>query len=91
MKCGSLEEGKKMIKVARKFGLKVMLGCMVETSIGITAASHLSGEVDVADLDGNLLINNDPYIGVKVVDGQLVLPESHGTGLILNSEDKYLF
>ena len=90
MKCGSLEEGKKMIKVARQFGLKVMLGCMVETSIGITAASHLAGEVDVADLDGNLLINNDPYIGVKVVDGQLVLPELHGTGLVLNSEYKNL-
>ena len=90
MKCGSLEEGKKMIDVARQFGLKVMLGCMVETSIGITAASHLAGEVDVADLDGNLLINNDPYIGVKVVAGQLVLPQSHGIGLILNSENRNL-
>ena len=90
MKCGSLEEGKKMIKLARQFDLKIMLGCMVETSIGITAASHLAGEVDVADLDGNLLINNDPYIGVKVVDGQLVLPELNGTGLVLNSEYKNL-
>ena len=90
MKCGSLEEGKKMIDIAKQFNLKVMLGCMVETSIGITAASHLAGEVDVADLDGNLLINNDPYTGVKVVNGQLVLPSSYGTGLILNSKNKNL-
>ena len=86
MKCGSLEEGKKMIILARQFDLKIMLGCMVETSIGITAASHLAGEVDVADLDGNLLINNDPYIGVKVIDGKLTLPRSNGAGIQLNSK-----
>ena len=63
---------------------------MVETSVGITAASHLAGEVDVADLDGNLLIKNDPYKGVNVVNGKLVLPEINGSGLKLNSEYKHL-
>ena len=85
MKCGSLEEGKKMIDMARFYDLKIMLGCMVETSVGITAASHLAGEVDVADLDGNLLIENDPYSGVQIKDGRLVLSELFGSGLKLNS------
>ena len=84
MKCGSLEEGKSMIDIARSNGLKIMLGCMVETSVGITAAAHLAAEVDVADLDGNLLIKNDPYSGVKVVNGRLVLPTLNGSGLELN-------
>jgi L-alanine-DL-glutamate epimerase-like enolase superfamily enzyme len=85
MKCGSLEEGKRMINLARFYDLKIMLGCMVESSVGITAAAHLAGEVDKVDLDGNLLINNDPYIGVKVTDGKLVLPNSNGLGISLNS------
>ena len=86
MKCGSLEEGKKMIDVARENGLKVMLGCMVETSIGITNASHLAGEVDFVDLDGNLLIKNDPYSGVLVNNGRLVLQKDNGSGVKLNSD-----
>jgi L-alanine-DL-glutamate epimerase and related enzymes of enolase superfamily len=64
--------------------MKIMLGCMVEFSIGITAMSNLSPQVDFADLDGNLLIDNDPYIGVKVVDGKLKLPSGDGLGLTLN-------
>ena len=88
MKCGSLLEAKKMIDLARKYDMKIMLGCMVESSIGITAMSNLSPQVDFADLDGNLLIDNDPYIGVKVVDGKLKLPSGDGLGLTLNSEYK---
>ncbi|MBT4661939.1 MAG: dipeptide epimerase, partial [Candidatus Marinimicrobia bacterium] len=65
--------------------LKIMLGCMIESSVGITAAAHLAGEGDKVDLDGNLLINNDPYIGVKVTDGKLILPNSSGLGINLNS------
>ena len=84
MKCGSLFEAKKMIDLARKYDMKIMLGCMVESSIGITAMSNLSPQVDFADLDGNLLIDNDPYIGVKVVDGKLKLPSGDGLGLTLN-------
>ena len=91
MKCGSIEEAIVMIKEARKFGLKIMLGCMVETSIGITAASHLASEVDKIDLDGNLLIKNDPYLGVKIVNGRLVIPNLNGLGLKLKiKHDKLL-
>ena len=90
MKCGSIEEGYKMIRFARKFKLKIMLGCMVESSVGITAASHLAGCVDYVDLDGNLLISNDPYVGVKVVDGSLKLSSKNGLGVKLNKEKKEL-
>ena len=86
MKCGSLFEAKKMIDLARKYDMKIMLGCMVESSIGITAMSNLSPQVDFVDLDGNLLIDNDPYIGVKVVDGKLKLPSGDGLGLTLNQK-----
>ena len=90
MKCGSLEEGKRMINLARFHELKIMLGCMVESSVGITAAAQLAGEVDKVDLDGNLLINNDPYNGVLVEDGGLVLPNGNGLGISLNSNDPAL-
>ena len=90
MKCGSIEEGQRMIHLANFHDMKIMLGCMVETSVGITAAAHLAGEVDAVDLDGNLLINNDPYSGVKVVNGRLVLPNEHGIGLALDSQDENL-
>lgn len=90
MKCGSIEEGQRMIHLAKFHDMKILLGCMVETSVGITAAAHLAGEVDAADLDGNLLINNDPYSGVKVVNGRLVLPNEHGIGLALDSQDENL-
>ncbi|MBT3217148.1 MAG: dipeptide epimerase [Candidatus Marinimicrobia bacterium] len=85
MKCGSLFEAKRMIESARKHDLKIMLGCMVESSIGITAAAHLSPLVDFADLDGNLLISNDPYQGVSVENGKLVLPDGNGAGITLRS------
>ena len=68
--------------------MKVMLGCMVESSIGITAMSNLSPQVDFADLDGNQLINNDPYVGVKIIDGKLNLPSEDGIGIKLNPEYK---
>ena len=87
MKCGSLFEALRMIKMARDRDMKIMLGCMIESSIGITAAAHLSPLVDYADLDGNLLINNDPYEGVAVEDGKLILPEGNGLGISLNSTD----
>jgi len=84
-KCGSLFEANRMIKTARKFDLDVMLGCMVESSVGISAAAHLASQVDYADLDGNVLINNDPYSGVLSENGKLMLdPERSGLGLILN-------
>jgi L-alanine-DL-glutamate epimerase-like enolase superfamily enzyme len=80
-KAGGLLETVRSIHTARAFGLKVMLGCMVSSSVAITAAAHLSPLVDYADLDGNLLIANDPYRGVLVREGRLVLPDRPGLGL----------
>ena len=81
MKCGGISPALDLIAEARRYSLKVMLGCMLETSVGITAAAHLSPLVDYADLDGNLLLAGDPFDGVKVVDGKLVLPEGPGFGV----------
>ncbi len=86
MKCGSLFEAKRMIDFAREHDLKIMLGCMVESSIGVTAAAHLSPLVDFADLDGNLLISNDPYNGVGVENGKLILPDGNGLGVSLKGK-----
>ncbi len=81
MKCGGIQEARRMIELAKSLGMKTMLGCMIESSIGVTAAAHLSPLVDYADLDGNLLISNDPYSGVKVEKGKLILPNRPGLGL----------
>jgi L-alanine-DL-glutamate epimerase-like enolase superfamily enzyme len=80
-KSGGIRAALRMIEKARALGMKVMLGCMIETSVGITAAAHLSPLVDHADLDGNLLIDNDPFRGATVKDGRLVLPDRPGLGL----------
>jgi L-alanine-DL-glutamate epimerase-like enolase superfamily enzyme len=80
-KAGGMLQGYRMIQLARALGLKTMLGCMVSSSVAITAAAHLSPLVDYADLDGNLLISDDPYVGVTVKDGRLVLPDRPGLGV----------
>lgn len=82
MKCGGMLEAYRMIQIARSLGMKTMLGCMIESSIGVTAAAHLSPLVDYADLDGNLLIGNDPFAGVTVEKGKLMLPNRPGLGLV---------
>lgn len=84
VKCGGLLEAIRMIHVARAHGLLVMIGCMIESSLGITAAAHLTPLVDYADLDGNLLISNDPYSGVAIDKGKLVLPSRLGIGITTN-------
>jgi L-alanine-DL-glutamate epimerase-like enolase superfamily enzyme len=81
-KAGGLHQAMRMIEMARALKLKVMVGCMVSSSLAITAAAQLSPLIDYADLDGNLLIKNDPYEGVKVVSGKLVLPERPGVGVV---------
>jgi len=81
MKCGGIGEALRMIATARAHGMQIMLGCMVESSLAITAAAHLSPLVDSADLDGNLLVTNDPFVGVTVVGGRLVLPAEPGLGV----------
>lgn len=80
MKCGGLNAAMKMINVARAMGLKVMIGCMTETSCAVTAAAQLSPLADWCDLDGNLLIANDPFDGLKIVNGRVTLPERSGIG-----------
>lgn len=81
MKCTGLREAHKMLDLARSLNMKVMLGCMTETSCAISAAAQLSPMIDWADLDGNLLIKNDPYEGVKVIDGKITLNDYPGIGL----------
>jgi L-alanine-DL-glutamate epimerase-like enolase superfamily enzyme len=81
-KTGGMTQTYMMIQMARSLGFKTMLGCMVSSSCSITAAAHLSPLVDYADLDGNLLVANDPYRGVTVKDGQLILPNRPGLGLL---------
>jgi L-Ala-D/L-Glu epimerase len=80
-KAGGILEAYRMIEVARAMGMKTMLGCMVSSSVSVTAAAHLSPLVDYADLDGNLLIANDPFHGVRVEKGKLLLPSRPGLGL----------
>ncbi len=80
-KAGGIMEAYRMIQIAKALGLKTMLGCMISSSVYITAAAHLSPLVDYADLDGNLLIANDPYEGVTVRKGKLILPDRPGLGL----------
>ena len=81
MKSTGLREAHKMITVARALDMKVMIGCMTETSCAVSAAAQLSPLVDWADLDGNLLIDNDLYEGVKIVDGKVTLNELPGIGI----------
>jgi L-alanine-DL-glutamate epimerase-like enolase superfamily enzyme len=80
-KAGGILESLRWIEVARAMKMKVMLGCMVSSSCTVTAAAHLSPLVDYADLDGNLLVANDPWRGVRVEKGKLLLPEGPGLGL----------
>jgi len=82
MKCGGLRAAYTMVSMARSLGLKVMIGCMTETSCAVTAAAQLAPLADWADLDGNLLISNDPFEGLRIMDGRVVIPELPGIGVI---------
>jgi L-Ala-D/L-Glu epimerase len=81
MKAGGLQEAMRMIQMAKALNMKIMLGCMIESSIAISAAAHLSPLVDYADLDGNLLLAEDPFSGVKVEKGKLILNDEPGLGV----------
>ena len=83
MKCTGLREGWKMANYARAEGMRVMIGCMTETSCAVSAAAQLSPMADFCDLDGNLLISNDLYTGMEVIDGHIVLPDRAGIGIIV--------
>lgn len=82
MKCGGMFSSRKMIALARKRGMKVMIGCMTETSCAISAAAQLAPAADYADLDGNLLITNDCFEGVQIENGRIILPDRPGIGVM---------
>ncbi len=82
MKCTGMREAWKMLNYARAEGMKVMVGCMTETSCAVSAAAQLSPAVDFADLDGNLLITNDLYTGMEVVNGKITLSDRPGIGVV---------
>lgn len=80
-KCGSLREALRIIHVARAHGMLVMAGCMIETSLGITAAAHLAPLLDCVDLDGAALLSDDPFIGATITNGVVTLPTAPGLGV----------
>lgn len=80
-KCGSLREALRMIHAARAHGMMVMVGCMIESSLAITAAAHVTPLVDIVDLDGAALLAEDPFVGATIANGQVSLPEGPGLGV----------
>ena len=83
MKAGGLGPGVKMLRRACDLGMQVMLGCMIETSVGVTAMAHLAGLADWLDLDGPLLIANDPFDGIRYDEhGVIHLPDRPGIGVV---------
>jgi L-alanine-DL-glutamate epimerase-like enolase superfamily enzyme len=88
MKCGGMNAAYKMAQMAKLMGMKIMIGCMTETSCAISAAAQLSPLADWADLDGNLLINNDCYEGVTIEQGKVSLKDRPGIGIV---EKKKMF
>lgn len=92
MKCGGIAEARRMVEVARGYGMKIMVGGRVESSIAVTAAAHLGLLVDSHDLDANLLVSNDPFTGVVAdASGRLTLPRSPGLGVSVKPEYAYIF
>ena len=81
MKCTGMREANKMISMAESFGMKLMIGCMTETSCAISAAAQLAPKMNFADLDGNILIANDCFSGMKLVDGKITLNNEPGIGI----------
>lgn len=81
MKCGGLIEAVKMARMAGERGIKTLVGCMMETSLSLTAAAHISPLMDYADLDSGLLLIRDPYVGMTIDRGRMTLPEAPGLGV----------
>lgn len=85
VKCGGMRAAVAMIHAARALGMKIMIGCMIESSVLATAAAHLTPLVDFADIDGPLLITDDPFVGVRYDGARLRLPDSPGLGVARRS------
>lgn len=90
MKCGGLTPARRMIAKAKSLGLKTMVGCMIESSIGISAIAHLTPILDYVDMDGVLLLKNDIAQGVKTENGNILFPNTNGTGVTLNINETYM-
>ena len=80
-KCGGIRGALEMVHTARAHGMSVMLGCMVETSLGIAAAAQISGLFDLIDLDGAMLLADDPFRGLAYENGRIHVPETPGLGV----------
>jgi L-alanine-DL-glutamate epimerase-like enolase superfamily enzyme len=80
-KCGGLREALRMIATARAHGMLVMAGCMIETSLGITAAAHFAPLLDFADFDGAALLSDDPFVGATITGGRISIPTEPGLGV----------
>jgi len=80
MKCTGMREAREMISLAKALHMRIMIGCMTETSCAISAAAQLAPETEWADLDGNLLISNDVFDGMKIVNGKITLFDKPGIG-----------
>src|SRR5690606_33485503 len=81
MKCTGMREAHKMLTLGKALGMKIMFGCMTETSCAVSAAAQLAPMADWADLDGNLLISNDIYKGMEIINGKVTLNELPGIGI----------
>lgn len=84
-KCGGIREALRMIRDARSRKLKVMLGCMTETSLGVSAAAHIASLVDYVDIDGHLLLAEDPFTGLRLEDGVVRPGDAPGLGVQLRA------
>lgn len=82
MKCTGMREAREMVSVANSYRMSLMIGCMTETSCAISAAAQLAPKMEWADLDGNLLISNDCFTGMKIIDGKITLDEKPGIGVV---------
>ncbi len=87
-KCGGLREALKMIATARSHGMMVMAGCMIETSLGITAAAHFAPLLDFADFDGAALLSDDPYAGATINGGRIQIPSAPGLGVMRKNSQR---
>ena len=81
MKCTGMREAHQMVNLAKSLNMKVMIGCMTETSCAVSAAAQLAPKADWADLDGNLLITNNPFSGMQIIDGKVTLNDEPGIGI----------
>jgi len=90
-KCGGLDEALRMVTIAKRYNLKIMFGCMMESSIGIAAITQIASQADYLDIDGSLLIDNDPYHGLEIVNGIPLLSNCNGIGLSLRNNYKNEF